>query len=112
MQIYTRTGDDGTTGLFFGGRVRKDDPRPEANGTVDEAQAAIGWARAAGNDARTATSAELDDLLVHTQRDLWVLMAELATLPDNEHKLVDGKTRVTPAMVDALEPLIDRATAR
>lgn len=112
MQIYTRTGDDGTTGLFFGGRVRKDDPRPEAYGTVDEAQAAIGWARAAGNDARTATSAELDDLLVHTQRDLWVLMAELATLPDNEHKLVEGKTRVTAAMVDALEPLIDRATAR
>jgi cob(I)alamin adenosyltransferase len=112
MQIYTRTGDDGTTGLFFGGRVRKDDPRPEAYGTVDEAQAAIGWARATGNEARTSTRAELDDLLVHTQRDLWVLMAELATLPDNEHKLVAGKTRVTAEMVDALEPLIDRATAR
>ncbi|HUP74750.1 MAG TPA: cob(I)yrinic acid a,c-diamide adenosyltransferase [Acidimicrobiales bacterium] len=112
MQIYTRTGDDGTTGLFFGGRVRKDDPRPEAYGTVDEAQAAIGWARATANEGRTATSAELHDLLVHTQRDLWVLMAELATLPENEHKLVAGKTRVTAEMVDALEPLIDRATAR
>ena len=112
MQIYTRTGDDGTTGLFFGGRVRKDDPRPEAYGTVDEAQAAIGWARATANAAATATSAELDDILVHTERDLWVLMAELATLPANEHKLVAGKTRVTAEMVDAIEPLIDRATAR
>jgi cob(I)alamin adenosyltransferase len=112
MQIYTRTGDDGTTGLFFGGRVRKDDPRPEAYGTVDEAQAAIGWARATSNAAATATSAELDDILVHTERDLWVLMAELATLPANDHKLVAGKTRVTGDMVDALEPLIDGATAR
>jgi cob(I)alamin adenosyltransferase len=112
MQIYTRTGDDGTTGLFFGGRVRKDDPRPEAYGTVDEAQAAIGWARATGNAAASATSAELDDILVHTERDLWVLMAELATLPDNDHKLVAGKTRVTAEMVEALEPLIDGATAR
>ena len=112
MQIYTRTGDDGTTGLFFGGRVRKDDPRPEAYGTVDEAQAAIGWARATSNAASTATSAELDDILVHAERDLWVLMAELATLPANDHKLVAGKTRVTADMVDALEPLIDGATAR
>jgi len=112
MQIYTRTGDDGTTGLFFGGRVRKDDPRPEAYGTVDEAQAAIGWARATANAAATATSAELDDILVHTERDLWVLMAELATLPANEHKLVAGKTRVTAEMVDAIEPLIDEATER
>lgn len=112
MQIYTRTGDDGTTGLFFGGRVRKDDPRPEAYGTVDEAQAAIGWARATSNAAANATSAELDDILVHTERDLWVLMAELATLPANEHKLVAGKTKVTADMVDALEPLIDGATAR
>lgn len=110
MQIYTRTGDDGTTGLFFGGRVRKDDPRPEAYGTVDEAQAAIGWARATANAG--GPNDELDSILVHTQRDLWVLMAELATLPENEHKLVAGKTRVTAEMVDALEPLIDGATAR
>ena len=61
-KIYTRTGDDGTTGLFFGGRVRKDDPRPEAYGTVDEAQAAIGVARATANQA--GTDGELDDILV------------------------------------------------
>jgi cob(I)alamin adenosyltransferase len=110
MQIYTRTGDDGTTGLFFGGRVRKDDPRPEAYGTVDEAQAAIGVARATATQA--GGDAELGDILVHAQRDLWVLMAELATLPENEHKLVAGKSRVTAEMVDAIEPLIDAATAR
>jgi cob(I)alamin adenosyltransferase len=110
MQIYTRTGDDGTTGLFYGGRVRKDDARPEAYGTVDEAQAAIGWARALAND--TGVDAELDQILVHLQRDLWVLMAELATLPDNEHKLVAGTSRVTPEMVAAIEPRIDAATAR
>ena len=45
-RIYTRTGDDGTTGLLFGGRVRKDAPAPTACGDVDEAQAAIGVARA------------------------------------------------------------------
>jgi len=113
MQIYTRTGDDGTTGLFFGGRVRKDDPRPDAYGTVDEAQAAIGWARATANaGAGGESTAELDDILVHTERDLWVLMAELATLPANDHKLVAGKSRVTADMVDVLEPIIDRATAR
>ena len=110
MQIYTRTGDDGTTGLFFGGRVRKDDPRPEAYGTVDEAQAAIGVARAAAKQADAGDG--LDDILVHAQRDLWVLMAELATLPENDHKLAAGKTRVTAEMVDAIEPLIDAATAR
>jgi cob(I)alamin adenosyltransferase len=113
MQIYTRTGDDGTTGLFYGGRVRKDDPRPEAYGTVDEAQAAIGWARAVARDTAPAGDrAELDDILVHAQRDLWVLMAELATLPENERKLVAGKSRVTAEMVAAIEPLIDAATAR
>ena len=112
MQIYTRTGDDGTTGLFFGGRVRKDDPRPEAYGTVDEAQAAIGWARAMANAGTQGSSRELDEILVHTQRDLWVLMAELATLPENEHKLVAGKTRVTAEMVEALEPLIARPPFR
>src|SRR6476659_7225517 len=111
MRSYTRTGADGTTGLFFGGRVRQDDPRPEAYGPVAVAQAAIGWARATANEAKTATSAELDDILVHTQRDLWVLMAELATLPANDHKLIAGTTRVTADMVDALEPIIDRATA-
>src|SRR5881227_4238064 len=78
LPIYTRKGDDGTTGLLFGGRVRKDDPAPEAYGAVDEAQAALGVAR-----AETGEGSELDTLLVRLERDLWVVMAELATAPEN-----------------------------
>jgi len=105
MKIYTRKGDDGTTGLYGGGRVPKDSAAPEAYGTVDEAQAALGLARA-------ASEGELDELLVHLERDLWVLMAELATEHENAHKLVDGASRVTPEMVAALEAKIDEITGR
>ncbi|MDQ4070041.1 MAG: cob(I)yrinic acid a,c-diamide adenosyltransferase [Actinomycetota bacterium] len=107
MRIYTRRGDDGTTGLLYGGRVRKDSPVPTACGDVDEAQAAIGLARAAAEPG-----SELDGLLVGVERDLWVLMAELATAPEHRHRLVAGQTQVTTDMVDALEPLIDDLTAR
>jgi cob(I)alamin adenosyltransferase len=102
MKIYTRKGDDGTTGLLFGGRVRKDDPRIEANGAVDEAQAALGVARAA-----TEPGSELDVLLVTIERELWVLMAEVATAPEDRHKLAPGKSLVMPEMVTALEEHID-----
>ena len=77
MKIYTRKGDDGTTGLFYGGRVRKDSELPTAYGEVDEAQAAIGLARSAIKSGN-----EIDFLLIQILRDLWVLMAELATLPN------------------------------
>ncbi|MCU1452216.1 MAG: ATP:cob(I)alamin adenosyltransferase [Acidimicrobiales bacterium] len=107
MKIYTRKGDDGTTGLYGGGRVPKDSTRPVAYGTVDEAQAVLGMAR-----AETERGGELDGVLVRIERDLWVLMAELATDPANDHKLVDGTSRVTAAMVEALEPLIDEVDAR
>lgn len=106
-RIYTRTGDDGTTGLYFGGRVRKDADAPTAYGTVDEAQAAIGLAR-----AETAPGGELDQLLVRLCRDLYVCMSELATLPENHHKLTPGSTSVSEAMVDDLEPIIDDLIAR
>ncbi len=105
-RIYTRTGDDGTTGLLFGGRVPKDHPAPAACGDVDEAQAAIGMARA------LSTGDELSALLVGLERDLWVLMAELATAPENRTKLVPGRTAVTAGMVADLEPHIDDVTAR
>jgi cob(I)alamin adenosyltransferase len=108
-RIYTRTGDDGTTGLLYGGRVAKDHPAPAAGGDVDEAQAAIGLARAL---AGPGGDAELGDLLVRLERDLWVLMAELATAPENRPKLVDGRTLVTAGMVSDLEPLIDDVTSR
>src|SRR3954471_20249390 len=106
-RIYTKTGDDGTTGLYFGGRVRKDAPAPQAYGTVDEAQAAIGMARAEAD-----VGGELDALLVHLCRDLYVCMAELATLPANRHKLTAGTTSVSAEMVASLEPRIDDLIAR
>jgi cob(I)alamin adenosyltransferase len=106
-RIYTRKGDDGTTGLLFGGRVPKDDPAIEANGAVDEAQSVMGLAR-----AEVARGSEPDVLLVALERDLWVLMAEVATAPANRRKLEAGKTLVTQSMVDALESEIDRLGAR
>jgi cob(I)alamin adenosyltransferase len=107
MKIYTRRGDDGTTGLLFGGRVAKDSPAIEANGAVDEAQAALGLAR-----AEVERDSELDTILVGLERDLYVLMAELATAPANRRKLVPGQTMVTPQMVDQVEHLIDQVTER
>lgn len=106
-KVYTRTGDDGTTGLFYGGRVAKDAPQPVAYGTVDEAQAAFGLAR-----AEAEREGELDSLLVAIGRDLYVAMAELATLPENRDKLTEGQTKVTRAMVDRLEELIDEISER
>ena len=106
-KIYTRAGDDGTTGLFYGGRVGKDSALPRAYGAVDEAQAILGLVR-----AEVGKGTELDDILVHICRDLWVLMAELATLPENRHKLVGGKSLVTAEMVTHLEELIDSLDER
>ena len=107
MKVYTRKGDDGTTGLLYGGRVRKDAPGPMAYGEVDEAQAAIGVAR-----AHVERGGELDELLVAIERDLWVLMADLATDESNRHKLTDGVSRVTDEMVEHLETTIDSISAR
>jgi cob(I)alamin adenosyltransferase len=101
-RIYTKKGDDGTTGLFYGGRVRKDSELPTAYGTVDEAQAVLGIAR-----ARAGAGSEVDGMLVPLMRDLYVLMAELATLPENRSKLQPGASSVTAEMVDRLESLID-----
>ncbi|MCB1004985.1 MAG: cob(I)yrinic acid a,c-diamide adenosyltransferase [Acidimicrobiales bacterium] len=107
MKIYTRKGDDGTTGLLYGGRVRKDSALPTAYGSVDEAQAALGVARAAA-----AGHGELGDILLDLERDLWVLMAELATDPANRDKLTPGQSLVTQEMVDKLEALIDDISDR
>ncbi|HUC36397.1 MAG TPA: cob(I)yrinic acid a,c-diamide adenosyltransferase [Acidimicrobiales bacterium] len=107
VRIYTRKGDDGTTGLLYGGRVRKDSPSIEANGAVDEAQAALGLAR-----AETEPSSEIAEILVELERDLWVLMAEVATAPDKRDKLAAGRTLVTQEMVDALESRIDELSGR
>lgn len=102
MKIYTRNGDDGTTGLYFGGRVAKSAEPIEVNGAVDEAQAALGWARSLSEGG-----SRLNDLLITVERDLWVLMAEVATLPDNRRKLTPEKSLVTTAMIERLESEID-----
>lgn len=107
MKIYTRKGDDGSTGLLYGGRVSKDSPRPTAYGTVDEAQAALGVARAG-----LARGSDLDVTITAIESDLWVLMAEMATAPGNRHKLTPGKNMATPQMVQHLEAVIDEYTAR
>ncbi len=106
MKVYTKAGDDGTTGLFFGGRVAKDSPHPVAYGAVDEAQAAIGLARPPNDDE------ELDEILVTICRHLYVAMAELATLPANRAKLTAGTSLVTADMVSELERLIDDVSER
>ena len=99
-KVYTKAGDDGTTGLIYGGRLPKDSQLPTAYGSVDEAQAVLGLARA-------NAVGELDRMLVAVMQDLWVLMAELATLPANRSKLDAGTTVVTQEMVDRLEHHID-----
>jgi cob(I)alamin adenosyltransferase len=106
VKIYTRKGDDGTTGLFYGGRVAKDSSGPVAYGDIDETGACLGMAR-----AETEPGSELNDELLRLQRSLFVVGAELATSPDNHHKLVDGESRVTAAMVAELESAIDKIEA-
>jgi cob(I)alamin adenosyltransferase len=107
VSFYTRKGDDGMTGLYFGGRVRKDADPPEAYGAVDEAQAFLGLAR-----AESERGSELDELLLHIERDLYVLMAELATLPNNRRKLEAGGTLVTPKMLAFVEAKTDELSTR
>jgi cob(I)alamin adenosyltransferase len=102
LKIYTKTGDDGTTGLLYGGRVRKDAVSVQLNGTVDEAQAVMGVARA---EARPGS--ELDTLLITLERELYVLMAEVATDPARRTKLEAGRTLVTAEMVEGLAGRID-----
>jgi cob(I)alamin adenosyltransferase len=105
-RLWTGKGDDGTSGLLYGGREPKSSPRFEAIGAVDEAQAAIGVARAevAGRD-------DVDAVLVAVERDLWVLMGELATDDANRAKLAPGASLVTPEMVTALEDAVEAAAA-
>jgi len=100
VKIYTKTGDEGTTGLLYGGRVWKDDPGPEAYGAVDEAVSTLGVARA-------AASGDLAAEILSLERDLFVVGAELATDPANRSKLTPEVSLTTPAMVERLEGVID-----
>ena len=105
MKIYTKTGDDGTTGLLYGGRVAKNDLRPTAYGDVDEAQAAIGLARAAADQ-------EVSEILLVIESELWIVMAELACLPDQMSKLTEAGNRIISSQVKNLEELIDQITEK
>ena len=102
VKIYTRTGDDGTTGLFGGGRVRKASARVEAYGTVDELNATLGIARAARLDDQT------EAVLARVQVDLFTVGAELACVPGREAKL--SMPLIAPADATRLEHAIDAAS--
>jgi len=103
MKIYTRTGDTGDTGLFGGGRTRKDDPRVAAYGDVDELSSAIGVARA-------ASPAELFDVeLAAVQRDLFALGGHLATPDPGKVRKALEKAELSPDRVSSFEGAIDAA---
>jgi cob(I)alamin adenosyltransferase len=101
VKIYTRKGDDGTTGLWYGGRVPKTDPRTEAYGTLDEAASALGIARSLASDERLRRD------ILRVQNELFVAGAELATAPEARDRLEDGISRVTAEMVSDAERGID-----
>jgi cob(I)alamin adenosyltransferase len=101
MKIYTKTGDDGTTGLFGGGRVKKASLRVEAYGTVDELNATIGLARA------TKLDADSEAVLARVQVDLFTLGAELACVPGKEEKL--NMALLSGEDAERLEHAIDHA---
>lgn len=105
-KIYTRTGDDGTTGLGDGARRLKSDLRVEAYGTVDEANACIGMAR-----LHTTEMPELDAMLSRIQNDMFDLGADLST-PDTGKKLEYEPLRIVASQVDRVERDIDTLNAR
>ncbi len=106
MKIYTRTGDDGTTGLFGGARVSKGSLRVEAYGTLDETNAVLGRARAALEGAQIAA---IDPVLAACQVDLFTLGAEIATLPGQEEKLTRHMRLLPEGAHERLERAIDAA---
>jgi cob(I)alamin adenosyltransferase len=107
MSIVTKTGDDGTTALMFGHRVPKNHPRVEANGAVDELNAALGQARA------TASENFVSENLLAIQKDLVVLMGELCVLPEDLPCYIEkGFHLVKPEMVARLDALANEMEAQ
>ncbi|VVT05032.1 cob(I)yrinic acid a,c-diamide adenosyltransferase [Erythrobacter sp. EC-HK427] len=102
-RIYTRTGDDGTTGLVDGSRLPKHAPRMEAVGAVDEANAAIGMAVQVLDGAHR-------DALIRVQNDMFDLGADLAT-PGDDFEPGEMTLRIVPSQVDWLEAQIDAVNA-
>ena len=100
-KVYTKYGDEGETGLLYGGRVSKTDPRTEAYGTVDEAVSAIGLGRAHSTDERVCAIA------LNLQRELFTVGAELATDAGKFETFTRHFEPVTTSMVGDLETTID-----
>ncbi|MGE0552304.1 MAG: cob(I)yrinic acid a,c-diamide adenosyltransferase [Gemmatimonadales bacterium] len=105
MKIYTKTGDQGTTGLFGGGRVAKHHPRVAAYGEVDELNSSIGWVRA------VEPTEAWDDPLDRIQRDLFSIGGQLASPAPEKVEAALAKAALDPARVTELERLIDAADA-
>ncbi len=105
MRIYTKKGDDGTTGLLYGGRVGKDDIRTEVYGTLDEVVSALGLARASGVVDRVR------EIAIRLQREMFVVGAQLATSEKHQVKLAPGVSKVTPDMTERAESDIDELIA-
>ncbi len=103
VKIYTKKGDDGTTSLWYGGRVPKHSGRTDAYGTLDEASSQLGVARALCGAGQEELAADI----LRLQDDLFIAAAELATAPEAGARLVDGVSRVTEAMVEEIEGRID-----
>lgn len=104
MKIYTKTGDAGDTGLFAGPRVRKDDLRIEAYGTVDELNAVLGLARSQSAVGQSKLPHEIDSLLAEIQHRLFDLGAQLAT----PNPTSGGTNLITTKHIESLEQAIDR----
>jgi cob(I)alamin adenosyltransferase len=115
--VATGKGDDGTTGLLYGGeRISKDDLRTEAYGTIDEAVAALGLARAQlglkdSYGTLSPSFGNLPELILRFQRELFVAGAELATNAQAWDRLEDGRTRVSADMVDGVEAVLAETEA-
>jgi cob(I)alamin adenosyltransferase len=104
VKIYTKKGDDGSTSLWYGGRVPKHHGRTEAYGALDEACAQLGVARALCGPDQEELAADI----LRLQDDIFIAGAELATAPEAAERLEDGISRTTEEMVAALEERIDR----
>jgi cob(I)alamin adenosyltransferase len=103
VKIYTKKGDDGSTSLWYGGRVPKHHGRTTAYGALDEACSALGVARALCGPGQDELAADI----LRLQDDIFVAGAELATAPEAAGRLEDGISRATEAMVAELEQRID-----
>ena len=104
VKIYTKKGDDGTTSLWYGGRVPKHHGRTSAYGAIDEACSTLGVARALCGPEEAELAADI----LRLQDDLFIAGSELATAPEASERLEDGISRITEAMVAELEQGIDR----